>query len=324
MAEVPALEAPTVTAIYDALEADHRSEDRPYLGMSGFGTECDRALWYGWRKVHAPERFDGRRLRLFGTGHLEEARIIENLRAAGVYVDEVDPTTGRQWAVWNLGGHLRGHLDGQCEGVPEAPKKRHVLECKSHNDKSFRELLKEGVAASKPGHFAQMQFYMHHSGLDRALYISVNKNDDALYAERVRYDAALARRLVARAERVLRADVPPPKLHADPMTQAAYVCGWCPSRGVCHESAFARAHCRTCLHATPVIDGREDGAWRCERFGLDLTFAEQMRGCDFHLYIPALVPGAQIDVDEAGEQVTYRLDDGRVWIDAPVARGLTR
>lgn len=320
MAEIPQVETPTVAAIYAAYKAIRIAEDRPYLGMSGFGSDCDRALFYGWRKVDEPERLDGRRIRLFETGHLEEDRIVNNLRMAGVFVEDVDPATGRQWAVTSLGGHLRGHQDGQATRVPEAPKTRHVLECKTHNDKSFKALVKDGVAVSKPGHYRQMQFYMHHSGLTRALYIAVNKNDDAIYSERVRYDPAAARLLIARAERVLRANEPPPKLHADPTASAAYACSWCLSRAVCHEGRFARAHCRTCLHATAVVDDGDAGRWRCERFGLDLTFDEQMRGCEFHLYLPALVPGEQVDADPEAGTVTYRLLDGATWVDGATAR----
>lgn len=315
MTELPLAEAPTVAAIYAALEATARAEDRLYLGMSGFGSDCDRALFYAFRKVDPPESHDGRRLRLFETGHLEEDRLIDNLRAAGLFVDAVDPKTGRQWAVSSLGGHLRGHQDGQVERVPEAPKTRHVLECKTHNDKSFRALRKDGVAVSKPGHYRQMQLYMHHAGLTRALYVAVNKNDDELYAERVRYDGAAALQLVMRAERVITADTAPPRLFPSADAPGAYACGWCPSRGICHEGRFARAHCRTCLHSTPVVDGSDAARWRCERFGLDLTFAEQLRGCEWHLFLPSLVPGEQIDADPVAETVTYRLPAGATWVD---------
>ncbi|WP_018261909.1 PD-(D/E)XK nuclease family protein [Methylobacterium sp. WSM2598] len=321
MAELPPVESPTVSAVYGALVHARRDEDRGYLGMSQFGTECDRALWYGWRKAYDPEALDGRRIRLFETGHLEESRLIADLERAGMIVSANDWRTGRQFAVWSLGGHLRGHLDGKVERVPDAPRTTHVLECKTHNDKSFRELLKDGVAKSKPGHFAQMQFYMHFTSLTRALYVAVNKNDDQLYAERVRYDAAAALQLVARAERIVRAERPPAKLHADPSAREAYACGWCPARKVCHEGAWARVNCRTCLHATPVVDEGDAGRWHCARYDLNLTPDEQRRGCPSHRYVPDLVPGEQLDVDEEGETISYRLADGSLWTDGAGAAG---
>lgn len=319
MAALPPLEARTVSAIYAAYEARGRGDERTYLGLSTFGTECDRALWYGWRKASPSERFDGRKLRLFETGHREEARIIDDLRMAGVIVHDRNPVTGDQWAVSAFGGHLRGHLDGVAVNVPEAPKTEHVLEVKTHNEKSFTALINHGVEKSKPGHFWQMTGYMHLTGRTRALYVAQNKNDEGLYAERVRYDPVKAAQLMARAERILRADRPPAKLHEDPHAKMAFACEWCSARDVCHYGQFARTNCRTCLHATPLLEG-EGARWRCERHNRILTDDEQRKGCPSHLFIPDLVPGIQIDADESAQTVTYAMNDGSTWIDGRAER----
>jgi hypothetical protein len=39
-------------------------------------------------------------------------------------------------------GWLRGKLDGRALEIPEAPKTLHVVETKSHKEKSFKELVK--------------------------------------------------------------------------------------------------------------------------------------------------------------------------------------
>ena len=39
------------------------------------------------------------------------------------------------------------------------------------------------------------------------------------------------------------------------------------------------------------------------------------KDCPAHLFLPALVPGEQIDSDPEAETVTYRLRDGTNWID---------
>lgn len=299
----------TVEAIYRTYEAAPRYE-RTYLGMSEMGGECDRQLWYRWRWASPPEAFPGRVLRLFETGHSQEVRLLDDLRAIGVEIQETDPATGRQWEVEAVDGHFRGHLDGIGTGVPEAPQAEHVIECKTHNDKSFKELVARGVEQSKPAHYAQMQLYMHHKGLRRALYIAVNKNDDALYTERVHYDATAALRLVARAERVIHADYAPPRLHEDPTAKAAFACAWCPARALCHEGGFARVNCRTCMRAS-----FEPGAVvRCTLTGQTLSYDDQQRGCPKHRYLPDLVPAEQTDV--AGDVVIYKLPDGRWWHDA--------
>ncbi|MFZ5674299.1 MAG: oxidoreductase [Pseudomonadota bacterium] len=249
-------------------------------------------------------------LRLFRTGDLEEARLIADLERIGVKCQAVDPETGRQWKISALGGHLKGHMDGKAVGIIEAPKTEHLLEFKTHNEKSFRALVKDGVEKSKPGHFAQMQLYMHFGHLERAFYLAVNKNTDELHGERVKYDAAKALILLARAENIIRASEPPPKLHEDPESKAAWQCRFCSARPQCHESTMARANCRTCLHASVV-----DGGWHCAAQDRMLSIEEQRIGCSRHLFIPALVPGEQIDADEAKETVTYRMVDGSIWVD---------
>ena len=156
-------------------------------GASIIGKSCARALWYDFRWV-TPSRFSGRLLRLFETGQLEEDRIVRNLRATGATVLELDPETGRQFRVEAHGGHFGGSLDGVAIGLLEAPKTWHVLEFKTHGVKSFADLTAKGVVLAKPQHAAQMQIYMHLTGITRALYMAVCKNTDALHIERVEAD----------------------------------------------------------------------------------------------------------------------------------------
>lgn len=317
MSALPEPQQHTVDAIHAAYEA-RRDDERTYLGMSTFGTECDRALWYGFRWAAPPEQLDGRKLRLFATGHREEARMIDDLRLAGITVEDHDPETGWQFALSALGGHVRGHMDGRAWGFLEAPVAVHVVETKTHNEKSFKALVKDGVEKSKPGHFAQMQLYMHFSGYERAFYLAHNKNTDELYSERVAYDPVAAARLVARAAAIVGAARPPQRLHPDPAAKVAFACGWCPAKGICHEREWARSNCRTCLHATPRTDGA-GGEWHCARFDRLLSLEEQREGCPAHRFIPDLVPGEQVDANVAAETVTYRMADGSTWIDGAAA-----
>jgi hypothetical protein len=305
MAQLPPPPAPTVDAIYRAYEAKAEKGWREHLGASIIGGECERALWYTFRwatkAAHA-----GRLLRLFETGQMAEPRLIENLRAAGVTVLDKDPETGRQWAVSAIKGHFGGSMDAVALGLLEAPKTWHLLEFKTHNAKSFADLKKRGVAQSKPTHFAQMQIYMHLSNLERGFYLAVCKDTDELYGERVKPDDELALRLLAKAERIINAQRPPPKLSADP---SYFICRFCDHAPVCHDGALPARNCRTCLHSTPV----EDGKWSCARTELELTRSVQEAGCLLHLYIPDFVAGEQIDAGD--DWVGYRLPSGEEWRD---------
>ena len=215
MTALPETPSPTRDAIFASYEADADTGFRPHLGASQIGKSCERALWYDFRWT-TPSRFPGRILRLFETGQLEEARLVRNLRRTGATVLEVDPETGRQWRVEAHGGHFGGSLDAVAFGLIEAPKTWHVLEFKTHSAKSFRELVAKGVAEAKPQHRAQMQIYMHLTGLTRAIYLAVCKDTDDLHVERVRGDGDAAERLLAKADRVIHAPRPPARISEDP------------------------------------------------------------------------------------------------------------
>lgn len=314
--------SPTIAAIDAAIVGNaHRGFDLVIRGSS-LGHKCERHLWYKFRWAHDPEEFDGKKLRIFDTGNVEEDRMVDWLRRAGVTVEAVDPETGQQWEVSALDGHLKGHADGKAQGIMEAPVTAHLLECKTHNDKSFRQLKSLGLRpaapseGAKPEHVAQMQIYMHLLGLTRAFYLAKNKNDDELYAERVPYNPAHAAALMAKAERILAAARPLDRISDDP---EYFICKSyrCPSYGVCHGSDFALRNCRTCLHSTPAMGG--DALWWCERDGRSLSLQDQEAGCGSHLFIPELVPGEQVDVGADGESVSYWLTDGSEWIDGRAA-----
>ena len=243
-------------------------------------------------------------LRLFETGQLEEARLVRDLRATGATVLEVDPETGRQFRVDAHGGHFGGSLDAVAIGLLEAPKTWHVIEFKTHSAKSFRELVDKGVAQAKPQHWAQMQVYMHLTGLTRAMYVAVCKDTDALHIERIPADPAQGQRLLEKARRIIDAQHPPERISADP---AWFECRMCPHHGHCHGEEAAAVTCRSCLHSTPV-----EGGWHCARLDRALDAADQRRACPRHLFIPDLVPGQPVDVGE--DYVVYRMRDGATWI----------
>ena len=307
MAVLPNPSSPTVDAIYADYEARQGNGYREHLGASLIGGPCDRAIWYSWRWA-TRARHAGRLLRLFDTGNLAEARFVADLRRVGVTVMDVDPDNGRQWNLRDESGHFGGSMDGVAIGFTEAPKAWHVCEFKTHSAKSFASLKKDGVAASKPQHFAQMQVYMHLAGIERAFYLAVNKDTDELYQERIRYDAEAALRLLAKAQRIIANPGPPERISTDPTW---FQCRFCDHASVCRGEYFAvpERHCRSCLHASPVAGG----AWRCERLGMPLDKPAQEAGCAAHLYIPPLIHATQEDAGE--DWVSYRLPDGSVWRD---------
>lgn len=301
MPAIPERRSPTVDAIYRALEDALREDGRPHLGASVLGRECRRALWYAFRWCDDRET-EGRALRIFRRGKLEEEQLVADLRAAGCEVITHDEH-GRQYRFSDVGGHVGGSMDGAVLGLKEAPKTWHVVEFKTHNARSFAELKKNGVQKAKPEHWTQCQLYMHWSEMARSFYLAVNKDTDELYAERIEYDRAVAEALVAKARVIVTAPEPLERISEKP---EFYVCKFCDARRVCHEKRLPPPSCRTCVHATPELDG--DARWSCALYRKDLTEAEQRKGCSDHVYIPALVPWDFVAGDEPANRAEYKLN----------------
>jgi hypothetical protein len=271
----------TITALIDAAHESRPDKPRPHMGCSMLGEPCERKLWLSFRWA-TPEKFPGRILRLFRRGHLEEDMIVSDLRAAGCHVTN----TGENQSRVDFGCHVSGSIDGIIEsGVPEAPKKPHVLEAKTHSLKSFNDLAAKGVQLSKPLHWAQMQVYMLGAKVDRALYYAVCKDDDRIYTERVRLCEASAKAFVERGQRIaLTERMPEPIAGASP---SWYLCKFCASYDLCHVSKITQqVNCRTCAHSTP----KDDGSWHCARWGDAIPTDAQHVGCDSHALHPDLVP----------------------------------
>lgn len=271
---------PTVQAIYRAYEKARENPHRPHLGGSQIGHHCDRFLFYLFRWCDH-ETHDGRLLRLFNRGDAEEPRMVSDLRAAGVTVYDVDPDTGRQFHFTAFGGHFALSIDGVAYGLLESGR-WHLLEFKTHSAKSFADLQRHGVQKSKPQHADQMQIGMELAGLDRALYLSVNKDTDTLYGERLRRSPVRAEYLLNRAERVIFSEEPLERVSDRPDW---WQCKTCAMYQICHQQGTAEVNCRTCVHSTPM----RDGTWHCARHDKTLATKEQRAGCEYHLLRPALV-----------------------------------
>jgi hypothetical protein len=127
---------------------------------------------------------------------------------------------------------------------------------KTHNDKSFKKLVSQGVVSSKPEHHAQMQVYMHYTGMKKAAYIAVNKNDDQLHVEFIPYNEAMSVGLIERARNIIYAESLPPKTAGPDW----FVCKWCDANHVCHHGVAPLKNCRTCEHASPAA-----GEWSCAK-----------------------------------------------------------
>lgn len=292
-----------VYAAYEAKEA--KTAPRAYLGASSIGRECDREIWYSFRHAQPPNEFPGRMLRLFDHGHTEEDRIVRDLRAAGFTVINQKPE-GEQFGFLEHDGMFRGHIDGVViiDGIP------HLLECKTASSKSFEKTKSHGVAKDKPEHYAQMQVYMHKvkgkQPLRKALYFVVNKDNDDIYVELVDYDQSVAERYIARAKAII-------DTTNDAPASPGWKCGWCAFRNMCNAHNKAKdddkpavnvvnISCRSCCFATLA-----KGVWSCRKHSKELSFDEQVAGCNNHVFLPDLIGFATpLGFTDAQDGIKYK------------------
>jgi hypothetical protein len=305
LADVLPENSKTIDAIYEHYKKTGDAEPpREYLGMSEIGDECARKLWYTFHHC-AKEDFPGRLYRLFETGDLEEIRLVKDLRDIGCDVNSVNEH-GEQFGFSLLGGHFSGHMDGCALGIPEAPKTWHVLEFKTHNNKSFEKLKKSGVRFAKPKHYCQMQCYMGCSGMKRALYLAVNKDTDEIYSERVEFDKEVFDLAVASAREIIFNTTPPAPIASRPDD---WRCTYCCARRLCFPTPgtpllpIVQISCRQCCYAEATEVGI--GQWVCKKDSRSLTFGDQRNACFNYLPIPHLFSGF-VPVDFCDDTITIQ------------------
>jgi hypothetical protein len=269
----------TLAAIDKWLEDGQDRKHRNHLGASLLGGKCMRKIWYGWRWA-AKELFEGQMLRLFDRGEKEEDRFFDYLRGIGCQTWQKDPSTGKQFRVSFANGHGGGSCDGVAIGSPDLPEGMPFLvECKTHNDKSFSALVKEGLCQSKPDHFAQTQTYTVKLELPVAIYMAVNKNTDDLHLEIIWPNPNFVGTLMDRADAIVASETAPPRISNN---RGFYYCKsfGCPFYSICFDGVAPAVNCRTCKHVKP----ESNGVWRCTRYDYLLTPEQQHAGCtDYHL-----------------------------------------
>lgn len=228
-----------VNVLIDAalVARNRRQTPRDYLGGSRIGEPCARKLVY--EVTHTPKDegrdFDGAILRIFDAGHQFETLSIRWLRGAGFDL-RTERADGGQFGFETAGGRLRGHIDGVIVAGPDVGLRWPVLwEHKALNAKSWNDLVKRGLRASKPVYFAQVQLYMGYLELETALVTVLNKDTEALHHEAVGFDPPCAQALSDKAVDILRAAEAgelPPRIAA---AQDFYLCRMCAYAKRCWE-----------------------------------------------------------------------------------------
>ncbi len=225
-----------------ALLAEREQQPRrDYLGASMLGNACIRRVQYEY--AGAPKDpgadFDGKTLRIFDAGHQFEALSIKWLCAAGFDL-RTQKADGKQFGFSVAKGRIKGHIDGVILAGPSFLSYPMLWEHKALNDKNWQDVVKRGLAISKPLYAAQValyQGYIPDLAENPALFTALNKDTEELHHELVPFDCALAQSVSDKAVNILQATdagILLPRIAANP---DFYECKFCPYAKRCWHGA---------------------------------------------------------------------------------------
>ena len=212
---------------------------RNYLGASGVGNPCARAVQFDYIKAeknedrqHPPARI----LRIFERGHHAEHLVVKWFRNAGFHLTDRDYKTGRQFRFSAMGGLFSGGCDGVISEGPGILGPT-LWELKCVNTKKFGQFVKRGVKKVEPKYYAQLQLYMAYFNLTDypALFTVLDSNDYSLHIEEVPFDPQAAQYYSDRAVSIIQdtnARALAPRVSDDP---SVFSCRFCDFSGVCHS-----------------------------------------------------------------------------------------
>lgn len=271
---------------------------RSHLGASQLGLPCDRALWLGLHHAAIPASAkDGRILRLFQTGNMQEPRIIKDLENIGVtilntqlhFVDSECPI-------------ISGSCDATAVGFPEYPDEKVLLEFKTSNTKSFKALKENGIKCEKPVHYIQMQVYMHWANVNIGLYVVVCKETDAIYTEWVPYEKEVAILALDRARNIVKSNEIPSKIKNKNITsENSKDCMFCDYKHLCYHNAIPLVNCRTCLHCEYVND-----KFICNRYSKEFDDNNIYTDCEYHVFNPYILNWDIADIDIENDNIVWK------------------
>lgn len=278
-------------------------KERHYIGASEIGHKCTRYLWLKFHKYLPVTQFDGRMFRLFYRGKREELTFQHFLELCGFKIIQ---------DCFDQSGFKDGWFAGHGDGIFEKDGIRYLAEYKTHSAKSFTDMASNGVAKSKPMHFAQMHIYMHYFKCPKAIYMAVNKDNDELHVEVIDYDKAIAEKYIARAHAIVAEDKPPARIASTPSN---FDCKFCDGRNVCFGMDMPRINCRNC---TSINADKKT----CERTNAELPESP----CEHHSFNPyamnSLKGWEPVEFYPEHRSIEYRTQDGQSIINGAAPFGI--
>jgi len=219
------------------LEKEEGREGRKYLGASSLGDPCARKIQYRYMgyKPDADKGFPAKTLRTFSLGHAIEDLMVMFFKDAGFDLRVSKSMKDEQFGFSIADGEIRGHIDGVICGGPVDIEYPMLWECKSANDKKFKEFVNKGVAVANPVYAAQVALYQTYMDLYKnpCVFTVLNKNTSEVYIELVPYNKELAQKVSDKAVQILEASKSNDILPRIAQNDDFYLCKFCDYRNTC-------------------------------------------------------------------------------------------
>ena len=206
-----------------------KAEPRRYIGASGIGKTCARAIWYDYNAVEGIA-LTAQEERTMEIGRRLEGMVVDYIIAAGFKIEVPNEDNDHLLCVDEEVPLFRGHMDGLLYLSDNLPV---VLEIKTAKHERFEKYNKEegGVKVWSPVYYAQLQSYMGMRGLKDSLFCVINKNNSDWRMEWVKYDDIFYHEMKIKALSISAIDEPPEKINNSPWY---YACQRCRYKQICH------------------------------------------------------------------------------------------
>ena len=220
------------------VEKNKKQKKRDYLGGSSLGEECSRKIQYRFMgtEVDREKGFSAKTLRIFQFGHSIEDQMADWIRAGGFDLKTEDKNA-EQFGFSIANGKIRGHIDGVICGGPSGIDIKYPMlwECKSANDRKFKEFVKNGMAKTNAVYAAQIALYQAYMNLTEhpCLFTVLNKNTSEIYYELVPFNKVLAQEISDKAVNILEATKANEILPRIAFSRDFFDCKWCEFQDRC-------------------------------------------------------------------------------------------
>ena len=232
----------------------HREEERFIEWLEGIGFTVYADDWSNWKLI--VDDNDNYEV----VSSLESEDKLKHLKWTDVTDNEthrkIAKAMGVKFKQYRI-SELNGHFGGSLDGVAIAPeryglKEPLLLEFKTNGTGAgYTKLVNSGIQLAKPVHFSQMSTYGTNPayGFKYGLYLNTNKNDDDIHVEIVFLNEELGKQNIAKAEKIIFSETPPPRLSENP---TFHKCQYCAAKDICHTGALVNRNCRSCKFSKPV------------------------------------------------------------------------